>query len=111
MAPVVLFVFFWLSSLVSMVKAALMNPGILPRQLLAVPDAAPTDASFDIERPVARPQDRLIEKRRVDDGGDGTRGTMTSIPSVWCTTCHMYRPPRTSHCRSCNNCVDTLDHH
>ena len=79
-APVVIFVYFWLSSLVSMAKAALMNPGILPRQLDAVPDAAPTDASFDIERPVDRPQDRLIEMRRVDDGGDATLGTMTSIP-------------------------------
>lgn len=110
-APVVLFVYFWLSSLVSMMKAALMNPGILPRHLDAIPDRMQANECFDIERPVNQPPDRTIEMRRVDDGGDNTLGIMTSIPSVWCTTCHIYRPPRTSHCRSCNNCVDTLDHH
>jgi len=29
----------------------------------------------------------------------------------WCPTCEVIKPPRTSHCRDCDNCVYTYDHH
>jgi palmitoyltransferase ZDHHC9/14/18 len=33
------------------------------------------------------------------------------VPVKFCKTCNIWRPPRCFHCRVCDNCVETLDHH
>ena len=75
------------STILSLLVVSFTDPGILPR---------------DMDAP-SKPQPPLYRNRTDDDG--------TTITDTYCTTCRIYRPPRSSHCPDCDNCVRDFDHH
>uniref|UniRef100_A0AAZ3PE44 Palmitoyltransferase n=1 Tax=Oncorhynchus tshawytscha TaxID=74940 RepID=A0AAZ3PE44_ONCTS len=92
----VLFVF----AVISLLQTSFTDPGILPR-------ATPDEAAY-------------IEKQ-IDNSGSSTYQPPPRTKEVvinqqvvklkYCFTCKMFRPPRTSHCSLCDNCVERFDHH
>lgn len=79
-----------------MLTTACRDPGILPRNLDPDPPFPPTSPSDDAVR---QPLPRDLKVRN------------DSVRIKYCSTCKTYRPPRSSHCKMCDNCVDGCDHH
>jgi len=67
--------------------ASTIDPGIIPR------------VQDDDEDDQMAPLYKTVEIRGVN------------IQMKWCSTCKFYRPPRSSHCSTCDNCVMNFDHH
>jgi hypothetical protein len=85
-------ILFWSSlalgllSLLFLWITALTDPGIIPS------DSSP------LKPPVP-----------VEMTNDGNASTTTGYR--YCSTCNIFRPPRSKHCNSCNVCVSKFDHH
>merc|ERR1711907_437912 len=73
---------FWIVIMGSLMAAAIVDPGIIPKS----------------KTPQGLAPPKFI---RIEDG----------VQYKWCRTCHIYRPPRAKHCPICDNCVDKFGHH
>ncbi|KAL1925134.1 uncharacterized protein VTP21DRAFT_17 [Calcarisporiella thermophila] len=97
----IVFAYLFLLAFASMLRTSFSDPGIIPRNLDPKP---PTDPAGLAEEGFAQAYANvpLPKSVRIKD------------QIVWlkyCETCKIYRPPRCSHCRQCDNCVENEDHH
>lgn len=75
----------------SFIFAAFMNPGIVPRN-------ADVPRGLELEAD-GKPKHRFLLIAEV------------TIMQKFCSTCNIFRPPRSKHCQTCDNCVLRFDHH
>ena len=46
-----------------------------------------------------------------DEADEEDEDVVLFIEYKYCTICHIEQPLRTKHCKDCDHCVATLDHH
>ncbi|TPX14474.1 uncharacterized protein E0L32_005438 [Thyridium curvatum] len=78
------------------------DPGILPRNLHQFP---PADENEDPLRLAPPTNDWVLIK-----SAQSSTAAM-EVPTKYCKTCNIWRPPRAHHCRMCDNCIENADHH
>ena len=58
----------------------------------------------------------IIPRKSIDqiineDSDTANNDSMNIDMNKFCTTCQIYKPIRSHHCKNCDNCVEVFDHH
>lgn len=100
-AVTIIFSYLWLLMATMYIKAGYSDPGILPRNI---------HLPFDLRN--SSPETQPVPTEYFNSISLPYFEQQTKGVTVkYCPTCHVWRPPRTSHCGTCNVCVVNHDHH
>lgn len=96
----------WVADFYFYARACFSDPGILPRGYIV---RLLTSAGGQQRRTLAL----AAEKRTGDIYQNSAAGSrqVANIEAKQCSTCDIERPPLSSHCAQCDNCVEIWDHH
>ena len=81
----IIYIILFLISIFALVKSGCTDPGIIPRQI----GYTKSDIRYDIN---------VLLNGNI-------------VKYSYCPVCKIFRPPRASHCRKCDNCCQRFDHH
>ncbi|RLM01731.1 Eukaryotic peptide chain release factor GTP-binding subunit [Aspergillus turcosus] len=98
----ILFAYLFYLCFSSFIHASVVDPGIIPRNLHPMPPPEPSGDPLMLGPPT---NDWVMVKLATSDVA------AMDVPVKYCKTCNIWRPPRCYHCRVCDNCIETLDHH
>ena len=84
--PIIITTILYIIEVISTIIGGCTDPGIIPRQI--------QDYYYNTNKPVLK---YVIN------------GHIFNLN--YCYSCSLFRPPRTSHCSLCDNCVERFDHH
>ncbi|CAG8477848.1 9560_t:CDS:2 [Ambispora gerdemannii] len=104
--PCLLFLTFTQVFYTDMLRTSWSDPGIIPRNL----DPSPPVEDLEEAEHLNNHQHHYFPARSIPLPKD-VKMNGTALILKYCETCKIYRPPRCSHCRQCDNCVEGEDHH
>ncbi|XP_075920504.1 palmitoyltransferase ZDHHC14-like [Petromyzon marinus] len=90
--------------LLALLRTALTDPGVVPRAPPGGVEGSGETLDVSSSRSAGGPCGAPPRVKEVLLNGQ-------LVTLRYCFTCHVFRPPRASHCSVCDNCVERFDHH
>lgn len=108
----IIFAYLFYLTMSSFFRAALSDPGILPRNLHPHPPNPEEERDPYVAGPPTTNWVMVKNSLPAASDPEGLQHTgALEVPRKFCDSCKIWRPLRTHHCRDCDGCVETHDHH